>query len=291
MKLFNRFNRFTKQRRALPRPTYPLPAADLFPTPLIAHFSYHKCLTVYYIRILRRLSNEFGFIYEHLNADRDSFVAKAITGDGKRVLSINNRSDIPWAQLPPFQATHFVRDPRDLVVSGYRYHLWTQEAWCINPQFKWHTLVQHPLFGHVEADPRKYPKDISYQEYLKTLAPERGLLLEMLWRQPHFRQMQVWAPPNKNVLELRYEDIIGNEPEMFQRAFAHYGFHPQLSARGVALAEEYSLKNQTTRPAHHIRKGTRAQWRDEFTPLVKQLFKQEWNPLLLQLGYAHDADW
>jgi hypothetical protein len=41
----------------------------------------------------------------------------------------------------------------------------------------------------------------------------------------------------------------------------------------------------------NFRKGTTGQWRDEFTPYVKRLFKAEMGDWLERLGYEEDGDW
>ena len=268
-----------------------VPEAELFPTPLITHCSYHKCLTVFYGNILRSLSSEFGFLYAHMQSDALSLSSQAARLPGKAVLSVNNRSDIDWEQLPPYRGTHFVRDPRDLIVSGYRYHLWTKEAWCVDEKFNWRKITKHPLFCLIEPDCRKYPTAISYQRYLNGLDNERGLMLEVLWRTPHFEEMQQWNYKNPHILEMRYEDIVGKEAEMFALIFSHYGFHSRLLDRGLELVSKFRLRNRSKRKRGHIRNGSAGQWKHEFTPAVTDLVKQEWNSLLLQLGYERDAGW
>jgi hypothetical protein len=86
---------------------------------LITHFSYHKCLTSYYQSVVRALSAEFGFYYEHFTSDYPRFEQAALNDPRRRVLSVNNRSDIAWERLPEYRGSHFIRDPRDLVVSGF----------------------------------------------------------------------------------------------------------------------------------------------------------------------------
>jgi len=58
-----------------------------------------------------------------LSADYARFEHAALNDSPQRVLSVNNRSDIPWDRLPESRGSYFIRDPRDLVVSGYHYHL------------------------------------------------------------------------------------------------------------------------------------------------------------------------
>jgi hypothetical protein len=265
---------------------------ELFPTDVILHFSHHKCLTGYFNLILSGLSDEFRFESRSYTSDLERFTTAVLQTTGKRVLSLNNHSDIPFARFSSYRGSHFIRDPRDLIVSGYRYHLWTGYPWCIPPQFDWGKIPSHPLFTTaVEPDPRRFPQGISYREYLNQLDLERGLILELLWRQKFFQNMALWDAHNENIIELRYEEIIGNEAESFQRIFTHYQFHPQMVARGVALAEQLSLKNVKKKETGHVRKGSPRQWSTEFTPTVKQLFKELNGDLLITLGYEKDLAW
>jgi Sulfotransferase domain len=269
----------------------PLPQSALFPSDMIVHFSYHKCLTAYFGTIMWRLGEEFNFSVKHFRTDLQDFEKAALFGKGKRVLSLNNSSGIDFAKFPSYKGSHFIRDPRDLVVSGYRYHLWTNEVWCVAPDFDWSEITGHPYFAqYIEQDHAKFPHHISYQEYLKKLDIERGLILELVWRQFGFTAMEEWQP-NPNIIEFRYEDIVGNEVAAFRKIFEHYEFHPKLMRRGLQLVDEHSLKNTAKGEKSHVRKGTAAQWKSEFTPLVKDAFKKLNGDLLIHLGYEQNENW
>lgn len=271
------------------RTRYPLLPNELFQPELITHFGHHKCLTVYYKRIMDRLAHEFGFL--SLATNPTTFAQEAIERSGPRVIRLNNSSQVPWDKLPPYRGSHFIRDPRDIVVSGYHYHLWAEEAWIRKPNFNWQTFVKLPQFQYVEPDPLKHPQNESYQEYLQNLAPEAGMILELLTSKHRLDEMGRWQFGNSHILEMRYEDIIGNEAKMFDRLFRHYDFHPRLHARGLEVVEQLSLKNQKRGDQKHLRRGDAKQWEQEFTPLARQLFKQTHGDLLIQLGYERDLNW
>ena len=98
------------------------------------------------------------------------------------------------------------------------------------------SLTVHPYFGrYVEHVPERFPRALSYQEYINTLDPERGMILELIWRSPHFEQMRCWDYSNSRIMEVRYEDLIENEADTFGRLLENYGFAPPVVARGVAL--------------------------------------------------------
>ena len=97
--------------------------------------------------------------------------------------------------------------------------------------------------------------------------------------------MSDWNFDNPQIIEVKYEEIIGNETESFRRIFEHYQFHPQLLQRGLEIVEQFSLKNMIKSDTRHIRKGTKRQWTQEFSPLVRALFEETNRDLLIKLGY------
>jgi hypothetical protein len=262
-----------------------------FSDALILHFGYHKCLTSFYQRLMQALSTEFGFAWRPFYDDTAKFRHAALNEPGNRVLLLTDRDDVQWDELPAFRGSHFIRDPRDLVVSGYFYHLWTKEAWCQSPNFAWSAIVGLPQFAQVEPDPSRWPRGVSYQAYLNRLDPERGMLLEMLSREGTFQQMRRWNFSNPRILEIRYEEFAGNEEASCARLFDHYGFGSRLRQRGLELARKFGLKSQAKKEKTHIRSGAVGQWAVNFPPAVKDEFKKAHGDLLVRLGYERNMDW
>lgn len=285
------YSRVTQRFGSSSGSTEPLAARDVFPQDLILHVTYHKCLTLYYKRIMNRLTAEFPFTWKDYFGDSASFNQDAVSGSGKRVICLTDRDDIMWDKLPNYRGSHFIRDPRDLIVSGYHYHMWTREEWCLAPNFPWRHYVSRPFFELVEPEVAKYPQNISYQTYLNSLDRERGMILEMIFRRDTIVQMQRWNYHNPNVIELRYENVIGNETESFNRLFEHYRFHRRARQRGVELATQLRLENQKKGDTKHIRSGETKQWKEELPPRVQEVFKQAHGDVLVQLGYERDLNW
>lgn len=265
--------------------------AEPFPQDVILHVTYHKCLSLYYRRIMQVLTAEFPFVWENYLGDSARFNRAAVQGTGKRILSLTDRDDILWDELPPYRGSHFIRDPRDLVVSGYKYHLWAKEEWCRADTFPWRHYVIRPFFDLVEPDPAKYPANISYQSYLQSLDPERGMILEMIFRRGAFEQMARWNYQNPNVLELRYEQVVGNESESFRQLFEHYRFNRRLRERGVQVADELRLANLKKGDNNHVRDGQLKQWQTGMPLRVQDVFKKAHGQALIQLGYERDLNW
>ncbi len=288
-------NKVQEKLISLRHKLFPIPQDKLFPYDVIVHFSYHKCLTVYYSRVMKLLSKEFNIGYKHFNSNITEFInylPKNTNKSKKYILGLNgHNNDIPFDTFPNYKGSHFIRDPRDLIVSGYKYHLWTQESWCNNSNFNWKNIINHPYFlEYVAKDKNELPHNISYKNYLNKFDKETGIILELIRLQPHLTKMQTWNFNNSNIIEKKYEDIIGNEIECFRDIFVHYGFCPEMITRGLQIVEMYSLKNRP-KTDKHIRKGLSSQWMLEFSPFHKRLFKELTGNLLITLGYEQDMNW
>lgn len=292
---------------------------------LIVHFSYHKCMTAYYKKIMVHLFNDkYGLCKSNIV----QFYERANRGDYK-ALSLNNQI-VDFDEIPPYVGSHFIRDPRDMLVSGYYYHLWCGEKWVTNQEFYpdqfpflvsfrhngtikteevgvasshdsgnnryslWYELVEDEIFKeYVLEHNNQVPNNISYQDYLNTLDKERGLILECLVRHvlKHFKNMNDWNYDNPNILEFKYEDILNNETAVFTEIFKRYGLSRRLTKKGLKIVEKRSIKNQARNQGSHIRKATSGQWKQEFTPRVKEVFKQLFGDVLVNLGYEKDNNW
>lgn len=243
--------------------------------PLIIHCGYHKCLTVYFYRVLSEAAQRFELKLQYYFPD-----------DG-----VDNDADIilfPHSEVSPaelateskkYRGTHVIRDPRDLLVSAYFYHMRTEEKWCTTPN------PRH----------KRVPSDMSYQQYLQTMDVEQGLIFELDGVSGgEIRGMHNWDYHDEDILELRFEDMVGNERDTFARIFAWYGFAGEQLNEAIDIAVGLSLRKLAAddESVKHARKGSRiGQWVDFFTPVLKQKFKQRYGQTLIELGYVQNNDW
>lgn len=254
------------------------------PVPLI-HCSYHKCLTVLYGRVMTGVFNRclvWSPGYRHYNSHAADFY------DGfhaHRVASINNRA-LDLERLgdysPEFRISRFLRDPRDLVVSGYFYHRRGAEDW---------TTIQAPTaddwyFANGQVPEGLHKAGTSFAEYLQAIPEEEGLLAELEFRALHFESMAQWPTEHPKIATYRYEDIVGAEAAVFRELFAFYGFSPLERGLGNWFVKRYSLGRRRADP--HVRNPASGQWRKHFTPRVRQAFNARHAGLLEQLGYPAD---
>jgi hypothetical protein len=170
-----------------------------------------------------------------------------------------------------------IRDPRDLVVSGYFFHLWTDEPWAHRPR---------PDYG-----------GRSYQQYLKDLDRDTGLAAEIERIGPSIRRMLAWNYADPRFLELKYEEVMTDEQAAFRRIFRHYGFSDGAVETAAAIAGQHSFTSVTGRKVghkaehSHLRSGQSGQWHEVLTPAHRAHFKELYGNAVVALGYDRDNDW
>ena len=248
----------------------------------LIHCSYHKCLTVYFKRIMDAVFNRILFWsdgYSHYNSHLEDFYRGF---RGHRVASINNRA-LDLDRLGRFRVSRFVRDPRDLVVSGYFYHRRGAEDWV---------QIQSPTaddwyFANGVVPEGLRGRKLSFAEYLRSLPEEEGLLAELEFRRSHLESMASWPDHHPDISTWRYEDIVGNEARTFRELFAFYGLAPAERLLAAWFAKRYSMQRRSSDP--HIRNPTSGQWRKHFTPRVTEVFDSKYGELMQQLGYPADS--
>jgi hypothetical protein len=220
-------------------------------------------------------------------------------------------------QLAFHRGVHVVRDPRDMLVSGYFSHKNTHDT------SEWPALIRH-------------------RDKLQQLSKEEGLMLEMEFSRPFFEDMLTWNYEQENVLELRMEDVTANPVDHFlaisdflgildERTLSrtqkllyslmahsnrlnHRGrrfmpgrlpvfptprrqFHALPPEMVKMIVERWTFERLTGRKkgqedrGNHLRKGIPGDWKNHFTADHVTAFKQKYNDLILKLGYETSPDW
>jgi hypothetical protein len=242
--------------------------------PVIIHCCYHKIGTVWFGRILREVAAHFGLSF----GSGHNFATISDFEDNRSSdIFLDLGSHVRLTQLGEYKGSHLIRDPRDMIVSGYFYHLWTAESWANLPRAEF--------------------RGRSYKEYLNSLNVDEGLAQEIhrvnFWV-PH---MADWDYSNPRIYEMRYEDLIRDEQRHFAEMFRHYGFTDTAVSKSCRIAERYSFKKMAGgKPAQsdsksHLRSGKAGDWRNHFKQSHKDLFKELYPGVLRTLGYEPNDDW
>lgn len=195
------------------------------------------------------------------------------------VISINNHHINLRKIAKPYKISRFIRDPRDLVVSGYFYHKRGAEAW---------TKIKSPKEKDWKIVNGNIPKvllksKLSYYEYLNDVTLEEGLIAEIEFRKFHFDSMMKWTEEN-SVKLYRYEDIIGNEGNVFKDLFKFYGFNLFHQYIAEFYANKYSKKSYLSKNKH-VRNPKTGQWKSIFNDEIVNYFNFLYKDLLMKYDY------
>jgi hypothetical protein len=246
--------------------------------PLRAYYGHHKCGTTWVLKILGDACELLGLVlanHDEIDKFYNGDLAKFRADHPFDVWAYTN-ADYTYVRMLDTIGFHVVRDPRDVIVSGY--------------------------FSHLKSHPdHAWPRLRSYRPYLQTLTKEAGLMREIEFSGIYMHQMLVWDYGAKpSILEYRFEEMIAAPKQHFRRIFEHCGFMtgPLDAATLDAIVDKHSFANLSGGRApgqedagSHYRRGIPGDWRNHFTDEHIAYFKSLYNPLLLKLGYEQTADW
>ena len=237
----------------------------------IYHFSFHKNLTVYYSRIAHRFAIKTGRNFKHFNSKLDEFSTQI--GD-YNITSLNNHYYCTKHLPENSRLSVFIRDPRDLIISGYYYHKRGAEKWCRvkNPSEDDFNIVN----GLV---PSRILSNESLSDLYNRLSLEDGIRSEIELRKKHFQTMEKWLD-DPDVLILKYENILYNEEKNFKKLADHYSFNLEEKNIWTSIAEDLSIlkiKNHK-----HVRNPKINQYKTKFPQNVLNEFSEQYGTLLLK---------
>ena len=161
-----------------------------------------------------------------------------------------------------------------MVVSGYYYHLRTDESWVHEPEDRYGGL--------------------SYQAFFRGVDEHDGLMAEIeRCARSTLAEMGAWAYGRPEILELRYEDAVRDEGETFTRLFRFYGFNDAAVAKGISIVEQFSRRHgpHAGDLDPHVRSGEPGEWRRSLKADHIARFKELTGDLVVRLGYEKDSDW
>jgi hypothetical protein len=158
------------------------------------------------------------------------------------------------AATKDFRGIHAVRDPRQIFVSGYYHHKEGHDI--LWPGFYWEKLAED-------------------RPHLLRLGVEDGLLYELdNIGADVLSQLAGWED-DERVMQVRVEDLAAAPQKVIAEV---------VEFLGVADAGMINTRNESANPESQ-------NWREVFSPRVKQAFKERHNDLLIRYGYEKDANW
>jgi len=232
-------------------------------------FGHHKAASTWIFRICRSICDQLGLSFE-TNPDLDG--GKEPRAD---FIAFGNAEIHHAKHLSEFRGFHVIRDPRDIIVSAYFSH-----------------KLSHPIEGEDWL--------VGPREILNTVDQEQGLRLSIEWRAEQFKRMGDWMYDHGNIYESRFE-ILTTWPEVeFKNIFKFLGLLPDpltpellteiLEANAFARLTGGRKKGIEDVESHY-RKGIPGDWRNHLHGSNKEVVKERYGQLLIDLGYEQNMDW
>jgi hypothetical protein len=257
-------------------------------------FSYHKSGTTLLLHVMTRVCDRLGLkLANHYGlVDRP---------DPSADIVLLPHSLLAQPLERPYRAIRMVRDPRDIWVSGYLYHLRCQEEWCINADFDESRPIRWPRIDYSVAHrPEEWKRDFfrrlngkTYQRNLRERTRAEGLQFERegytAWT---MQAMRHWPRLGIESLDLRLEDAMSDFDTCMSVIFKHFGFSAgqQTAALSVAGHEDIRRMNETEiarRP--QISSRSISKWREFLSEDQSLSFEAEYGDLIASLGYRVDG--
>jgi len=276
-----------------------------------AYYSHHKCATGWTTSILMEICFHLGRRFRTAHGPKQFGEAGGlkewVETHGVEFLAYTNAEIEEAGRLPPHRGFHVVRDPRDVLVSGY--------------------------FSHKNSHPTdNWPELREHREALQSLSKEEGLLKELEFSRPFLTAMGDWDYDQEHILELKMENLTQDPDTQFRRVLRHIGLYERGKAKGLlpkvrqygnrviyklhhelplplprhitqeravhpdvldALLEAHRFEKLTggrTRgeadPESHLRKGEPGDWNNHFTERVAEAFEETYGDIVDKLGYG-----
>lgn len=254
-------------------------------------FCYHKVGTILLGKVFRELCKAFDWRFATFAGEVDHIPKRAD-------VVLFQHSIVSHKLLKgAYNGLHFIRDPRDIIVSGYLYHKRCHEKWCVNTNFDSSPPILFPRVPlsqqhRPEHWKREYLRSLcgkSYQQNLKEMTQSDGLLFEMnhygRWT---INQMMQWDYPNPNILTVRFEDLMADYDSTFAGLFSFCGFSDKQKAIALQIAAKEDLNRKTDEEIQadsHISSRQTTKWREFFNDEHIHLFKELFGNAAVRLGY------
>lgn len=251
--------------------------------------TYHKSGTTLFHRILEPLAKQLGLRFAVLYG----MVEKI---DPAIDIALIGHSLMRPIRRPPFHCVRIIRDPRDILVSGYLYHLRTREGWCTNTNFDPTPPITWPRVDFsMQHRPEEWKQawltrlqGRSYQQNLRDRDLTQGLIFELEgYTASTLGAMRNWKPP-VGAMDVRLEDIALSFDTTMRRIFLHLGLTEDECAIAVRIAAQHDVNRMDDAALarnSHIHSRQLSKWRDVLTPRVLQMIERRHGDLISMLGY------
>ncbi len=161
-----------------------------------------------------------------------------------------------------------IRDPRDVILSGMRYHCWSHEAHLHQPD---------PLYD-----------GLTYQQKLKSLdADDDRLLFEMNHIGRETIEAMLGFEDGGVFRTCKYEDLVTDvEMIRWHELLAWLGFQGRELLVGLEAVYQHSLFGDGgANRSRHVQSGQTRQWQQQMSSRILDDFQARFPDALARLGY------
>ena len=176
---------------------------------------------------------------------------------------------------------NLIRDGRDIMISA-AYHYFNNPDFF--PAFDSIDALKEPL-ALFRADPTHFHR---YPEQLLA-CDELAIDSAHYWAETvRKNQAKIDENPDMKCLEVRYEALHEDIESQRKRIYEFLEVDPSLAAP-LEFNTQPGFKKE--KPNMFLRKGAVADWKNYFTPRLRDIFNEYAGDALIKLGYADSLDW
>lgn len=257
-------------------------AKKMTPGRLICVGTHHKTGTIWMRKVFRAISNEMGIPFMQMY--RSKRMAD-IPQSGPCII-VNWSSSFPkeLKEHPEARFIHIIRDPRDVLLSGLRYH---RVAGLGNEKFL--------------REKRKEWGGKNYQDHLNSLPSEHDqMLFEMGEKHDKtLQEMLAWDYKHPHSFELAYEDLIEDtDCAIFRKTLEKIGAPGLDIDKAVQIYWNLSLfgglakkEDRSERQNLHVSSGKPAQWVEKLPRDIAEIYVERYGADLKTLKYEKSLKW
>ena len=252
-------------------------------------YTHHKIGTALTSKVFRDIATYYGLTF----VDAPGYNSNVKNADVVHYWHSQISDEI---QNSNHKGIHIVRDPRDVIVSGYLYHQRCKEEWCTNQDFNIDGDISYPQVDysqeHLSHDEKvEYLNSLnkkSYQENLKSMSQDDGLIFEMDgFAGRTIADLLNWNS-NPNILDVKFEDLLADYDEKWRTIFIHLGFEGKHLERVSNFAKRHDLSRMSTDQIakdKHISTGKLTKWKEYFNENIDAEYRKRFGDAHTKLDY------
>lgn len=239
---------------------------------LFVFFGRHKCATRYVSSVLSNYAETLGLGYTSLSMNEYRTMDWVIKQQAfrERIARASPYTNIIRDLLDkyqvPYKGFHLVRDPRDMVVSGY--------------------------FSHLNSHPERWIFQKQHFNKIRGLPQEEGLHEEIDysgWLE--FDDMLAWDTTTSHIEEIQFEQLTSSPKETFARLLEFSDLPVEINVL-EQIIDHFSFeklsggrKKGEENTTHHYRSGVAGDWKRYLSDANLRYFMDKYGSLLEKYGY------